>query len=590
LPRVAWISLRLPKVAQDLLDAFGSAVNLARIKRGWELKDIAYRIAQMDAGASGKKVNPPAISFLSNIQNGKRSISTTTVGKLIHALDLPETWLTRFMTAAPDEVDEVTTKDREVDRLLRLTEQDETAPETREVLLLRLAKDWSGKGFADPMTAYTALRGALQAAADLKAKTAQSSNSSDHLKAILRRVSELNDDDRMDEADAVLQAAFERDIAEAESFFEANLKQDRLRDRPTITAHRLISRISESTKFSEILTEVHKSARERLEKGKREGDLFDLNVALELAKYCVANSMHGMRPRALETLALCHVALGERYSSSTHFASALASLEEAIGLLDVKENPGDWAAAQNSLGKLLEISGKQKPTSTDLQAAIDAHQKALGVLDEALHSKEWALTHRLLGNAYSSIGKKLGDIEFLKLAEISYEKSISAHKKSRDVSEWAISKNNQGNAFRAYGSLTSDVMLLEKAVKNYRAALLARRLLARKMDYFRTAVNLGSTYADLGKLTNFEIYFYKADSTFKLSISQYCLVNAPLLWANTQYNIARLCVDRDKLGKRRMNVAAASHHLALARQVFAERGNDHQLAQCDRLLEEINLA
>jgi hypothetical protein len=230
----------LPKVADADLIAFGKAVNRARSLEGWTLKTL------------GEQVSPEMTKFfLSRIENGKRQISSLTVGKLIRALPrLEESWIDRFLDADVVPEDEETPKDREADRLIRLVEKDETAPATAEPLLLLLAEEWAGKGFTDPTTAYTALRGALQAAADLKAQGELPSNSSDQLQAVLRRVSELNDLGQMEQADAALQQAIERNnaeaernAAEAEALFEAALKQDRLWNRPKATADRLVARL-----------------------------------------------------------------------------------------------------------------------------------------------------------------------------------------------------------------------------------------------------------------------------------------------------------------------------------------------------------
>jgi len=250
MPRFAQGRRDLPKLAQDLRNEFGRAVKHARSKKGWELNDVANRIAEMDSGRSGTTTKPPARSFLSDIEKGKRSISPPTVGKLIHALDLPENWLDRFLDAAPDQADEETSKDQETERLLRLVERDETAPDTSEPLLLLLAEEWAQQSFVDATSAYTALRGALQAAADLKAQGALPANSSDQLQAVLQRVSALNDQGLIEDADAALQdatqrnkAEAERNAAEAEALFDAHLKQDRLRNNPAAAAARLIARL-----------------------------------------------------------------------------------------------------------------------------------------------------------------------------------------------------------------------------------------------------------------------------------------------------------------------------------------------------------
>jgi transcriptional regulator with XRE-family HTH domain len=75
----------LPIVAQTLFIDFGKAVKRARSLKGWELNDVANRIAQAETGNPGSKAKAPGRSFLSDIEKGKRQISPPTVGKLIRA-------------------------------------------------------------------------------------------------------------------------------------------------------------------------------------------------------------------------------------------------------------------------------------------------------------------------------------------------------------------------------------------------------------------------------------------------------------------------------------------------------------------------
>ena len=180
----------MSKVAQADLDEFGRVVKRARIKAVWTLDQLANAITPH-----------PGKSFLSNIEKGKRDISPLTVSKLVKALDLPEIWIDRFLDAEVSPDAEETKLDQEADRLLRLVENDDTSPATAEPLLMLLAEEWASQRFTDPTAAYTALRAALQAAADLKAQGALPSKSSDQLRAILRRVTELNDQGLVEDAD-----------------------------------------------------------------------------------------------------------------------------------------------------------------------------------------------------------------------------------------------------------------------------------------------------------------------------------------------------------------------------------------------------
>ncbi len=59
--------------------------------------------------------------------------------------------------------------------------------------------------------------------------------------------------------------------------------------------------------------------------------------------------------------------------------------------------------------------------------------------------------------------------------------------------------------------------------------------------------------------------------------------DAPLPWAETPWNLANLALALHALSPDPAHLATARHHLAQAREVFSDEGNDHQLAECDRL-------
>ena len=254
----------------------------------------------------------PAMSkfFLSRIENGKRQMSPVTVGKLIRALDLPENWIDRFLDADIAPEDEETPKDREAERLIRRAEADPSAPETPEALLILLAEEWSGQQFTDPSLAYDALKGALQTAAEMRAQGAMPSNISAQFQAVMRRVVELNDAGQMDEADAALRDARERNEAESEALFEAELKQDRLRNRPAAAAARMAKRLKASAPPGRVFRATQELIHETRKRGETRGDPYDLALALELARLNLDQSKGPTVALAQSDLGNCHLALG----------------------------------------------------------------------------------------------------------------------------------------------------------------------------------------------------------------------------------------------------------------------------------------
>ena len=302
------------------------------------------------------------------------------------------------------------------DRLIHLVESDTTAPATAEPLLLLLAEEWAGKDFTDPSTAYTALRGALQAAADLKAQGALPSNSSAQLQAVLRRVSDLNDAGLPEDADAELEQATrrnraeaQRNAAEAEALFEAQLKQDRLRNRPKATAERLIAHLKATAPPGGVFRATDDVLVEWKERGEQMGDPFDLAVALDLARLNHARAKGPQLGQALLSLGNCHRALGERQLGGGHLTRAMRAYTDALKEFPRKQQPENWATTQNNLGNALQTLGAREGDSARLHAAIAAYTAALTVYTPEAAPMDWAMTQNNLGNALQALGEREGD-------------------------------------------------------------------------------------------------------------------------------------------------------------------------------------
>ena len=533
----------MPKLAQTLLADFGRAVKHARSTRGWELNDVARRIGEMDGGKSGTKAKPPARSFLSDIEKGKRSISPPTVGKLIHALDLPKTWLDRFLAAAPDDIDEETPTDREADRLIRMVEADETAPPTSEVLLLLLAEEWAGQRYIDPMMAYTALKGALQVAADLRAQGNLPSNASAQLQAVLRRVSELTDAGQLDEADAALKDATDRNEAEAEALFDAALQQDRLRNRPAMAAQRLVARLKSSAPPGGVFGATRDLLNEWRGCGERIGDPFDLAVALELAKLNHASASSSQLGQALLSLGNCHLVLGKRQSGEGHLNSAIAAYTAQLKICPPELQPRAWANAQLCLGSALRILGVRAGNKTNLRGAISAFTDPLTVYTLDAAPMDWAKTH-----------------------------------------------NSLGNALRALGTHELDRVSLLAAITAYTAALTIFTTEVAPMDWAMTQHNLADTFLSLHTLEKTAIWLDRAEDAFRKALVQYTTDQAEYHWANSYHCLGKVYLARFRMTGDRVQLDLARHHLTEARVVFALDPNNITLNDFDRLLAEIAAA
>jgi tetratricopeptide (TPR) repeat protein len=562
----------LPIVAESDLIAFGKAVTRARSLRGWTLAEL------------GGAISPPMTKFfLSRIENGRRQISPVTVGKIINALELAETWIDRFLDADVAAEDEETPKDREADRLIRIVEKDETAPTTAEPLLLLLAEEWAGRGFTDPTTAYTTLRGALQAAFDLKAQGTMPSNSSDQLQAVLRRVSELNDAGQMDEADAALQAASDRNAAEAEALFEAKLKQDRLRNRPSDAAERMIKQLRNSASPDGLFGAIRRLMFDTRQRGDRMGDMYDLALALELAK---ANHQSSNRSRILANLSdlgLCHLALGEREATDGHLVNAERCFRTILGAGKININPSFWASTQVNLGIVLQTLGDRRADSAALTAATNAYGDALDFWTRDRDPEHWAGITKNLANSQAILSMQNRSAIVVGRAIDAYEQVITVWTMERSPHMWAETTSMLGNAFSIRGELLSSKADLSRAIVCFNNALEIFTRQETPHYWSRTQNNLGLAHCSLGMLSKDFSQLDVAQACFKQCLLDSTLGVAPYHWAETQWNLARLAFYRFELTGDASYLPGARTHALAARAVFAESSNK-LTASIDQLL------
>lgn len=569
----------MPKVAQDVLDEFGRAVKRARSLRGWTLDQVANCITP-----------PPGKSFLSKIEKGKRDISATTVGKLIGALDLPESWIDKFLDTDIAPEDEETPKDREAERLIRRAEADPNAPKTPEALLLLLAEEWAGQRFTDFTHAYNALQGALQAAAEMRAQGAMPSNISGQFQAVMRRVAELNDAGLMDEADAALKEAADRHEAEGEALFEAALKQDRLRNRPEAAAQRLIKRLRGCAQIGGLFAATQTLLVETLERGEREGNLFDIAVALELAKANRDRAKGAQIPIALSALGDCHLALGERQVSGGHLTRARNAHTEALRLTSRLREPFNWAVCQANLGNALIVIGQRTADPAVVKRAVAAHQSALSVFTRAKNPENWAKSQNNLGNALGALAKLISFPAILEQALDAYRACQVVYTKEALPENWASIETNIGNVLSSLGENSGNPLLLEIAVASHRATLSILKPDKMPMGWASAQNSLGISLRRLAAINKDEAATREAKHAFFASLTKSRREDMPFLWAGTQWNLADLALLRYTFSHDAEHLNAARHHLAMAREVFSEEGNDEQLAKCDQLQAQIDAA
>lgn len=507
------------------LREFGYHVRNARIRRGWTLEDLAREAL----------ANPERKGYVSQIENGKRPLSARTIGNLARVLDLPES-VTRPLLYAPAEADEVTREDRLAETLLRRNDTDTTPLPTAEALVIALAYEYAGGNYIDLQTAYAGLRGALQAAAEMRAELDRFHNLDDRLTAVLRRVADLNDQGLRDEAGDALDAAIKAKEAEIEALQDAALHQDRLRNRPATAARRMVTRLKAFAPASEVFAGMQDLIRETCELGSARGDPYCLTVALELA--CLSLAIANGHDIVLAQCALgnCHLALAESSSGCGHLISAHKAYKEALRMTSLRQDPEIWGGLQQNIGTVLSLLGERKRAPERLREAVAAFGSALTVF-----------------TAQSA------------------------------PSVWAQVQSNLGTALHFLGEYSRDPASLRQAIAAFRAAQTVCTTETSPMTWAGVANNLGLSLCWLGALERDPGHFEASQMAFDACLSICTPEAAPFYWAKRQWNLAYLAFAWHALDPQPAHLDAAQRHLDAAHAYFAEAENTHQIAECHRL-------
>ena len=516
----------MPRVTQDVLDGFGKAVRRARQDRNWPLKKLAER---MEGSASEP--------FLSNIENGKRQISGRTVARLVTALDLPEVWKDRFARAETTPEEEETRADRDAQRLIAMAEKDPAAPPGAEALVIALAYEYAGGQFLDLQTAYAGLRGALQAAAEMRAELVRLHNLDDRLTAVLRRVADLNNQGLRDEAGDALDAAIKAKEAEIEALQDAALHQDRLLNRPATAAARVVKRLKASAPPGGVFNATQHLINETREHGKVGGDPYDLALALELAIINLDRARGPAIAFAQNDLGNCHLSLGERQAGGGHLTKARRVFSEALRLTNQRQNPRNWASLQNNLGNALSVHGKREGDPARLHEAVSAYRAALTVYTAETAPMDWAATQNNLGTALRSLGDREGDPARMHEAVAAYRTALTVRTPEAAPMNWATTQNNLGTALHSLGDREGDPARLHEAVAAYRAALTVYTTEAAPMDWAMTQNNLGTALHSLGDREGDPARLHEAVAAYRAALTFRTAEAAPMNWAMTQNNL-----------------------------------------------------
>ena len=520
----------MPELSPEKLQAFGKAVKAARALKGMTLDQAAFEALGRD-NAKG---------YFSQIENGKRQITPRTAGKIITALEMDTALLEPFLGEDETVEDEITKADADTEKLIAKAQADGIGAVTGERLLIDLAYEFAEGSHNDLFTAYKGLRAALQAAEELKAQGNLPQNISSQLDAVLRRVSEMNEEGDRDGAAEYLAAEEKRLDAEAEALFNAQLKQDRVRNRPDLAARRL---------YKHAARRAHEAGQKRFfairdlvagwrENGDKSGDMFSLQVALELAKTNSDAASGNHAAPALFDLGWCYFRLAERSSNEGLLKAAQNAFEAALKKMNRAIEPLNWVAAQNGVALALLEIGERNRDDAILLKSVSAFRAALEIAEK--HSDidlDNTLNH--LGCALRALGVLTANVKLLEEAVTFLTRAISLRDKTADPIDWDITQSNRGLSLRWLGAITEDLETLHQAREAY------------------------------GECEALDLH-----------------EEAPMQWAKSQWNIADLALARFALDPDPALMVEAREYVTRAREFFVE-GSEYQTQLCDELIARI---
>jgi hypothetical protein len=530
----------LSKVSREDLVALGLAVKRALSLKGLTL-DQAGALVKPEMGKS----------LLSKIVNGrKETLSGRTVGRLIEAFDLDESWIEKFVFADDSgDADGEARAEEDADRIMDRVTRENLTEGASEDLLIQLATTYTQGNYRDRETAYVGVRNALIAYAEMRDRGALPGNADAHFAAVMNRVTKLNNQGHLDEADALLEAeerllladlAAERERqAEAQrQMLEQRLNQDRLRNDPSAAADRLIRDLLRQAPAGGVFRATQALIGDWRRRGETQGDPFDLRVALTLAIRNLPRAKGSLKADALYQLGVMRWQIGERLTGSALLEKAEEVLRAAIRAIPQNE-PLALSNPQTALGCVLSEIARREWNFAKMQEAVRLHRSVL------------------------ALQQKHGPIEAV-----------------------ATAQNNLGISLQFYGEITRDADALRQACDLHLAALQTYRSETMARDWAMSQNNLGLSRRWLGSVTADSAQFDLAAGHYANCLTVWTRSTLPFLWAMTEWNLADLVLARHLLRRDPVLLEKAELHATAARKVFAE-GSDYHTARCDDLLHRI---
>lgn len=436
--------------------------------------------------------------------------------------------------------------------------------------------------------ALRSIERALREAAEMKSRGDLPQNLDDQLQAVMRRVSDLNDQGRIEDGAEAVDEALRRNEAEKLALLDLGIRQDRVRNNPASAAARVLVRTRLEVGGPPFFPAFRKVFTEWCVRGSEKGQPFDLEVSVALAREALAVAADSdQRGAALHNAGSALSNLGRWESAPNRLLDAISAFRAALMERTRDRVPLDWAMSVMNLGNALQALGKRETDSTRLKQAVAAYREALLEMTRERAPLDWARLQMNLGSALATLGERERNSDLLLEAIIAHRAALLERTRERDPMDWATSQANLGTTLWYLARREIGNAQLLDAIVAHRAALEVRTRDRVPLDWAMSQMNLGNALRTLGEREAGTAYLYDARAAYVLALEERDRDRFPLDWATTKVNLCGLEISLFDKTKQKEHLDLAEIHGRAARQVFVSAGASQYLQGADSLLVEI---
>jgi exonuclease VII small subunit len=418
---------------------------------------------------------------------------------------------------------------------------------------------------ADFDTALHELARALTLAAQMRDQAALPSNTGDQVTEVLRQLSTLNDQNRLDEGADLLAAELARLDAQKARLYDAAIDQDILRRNAPSAARWLVERLKSENPY-DLFDAIRASFLEWYVQGHNSALSFETAVAVHLAQAAQSHAIGpDRRGTALNDLANALLTLGQLEAGTARLEQAVETYSAALMEYTQDLVPLDWAKTQMNLGSALQTLGQRETGTERLEQAVEAYRAALTEVTQDRVPLDWAKTQMNLGTALAALGQREAGTARLEQAVDAFRAALTEPKQDQVLLEEIAASSNTANLLKKIGYGDIWRARVDQAHAADRTALTERSKERVRIDWATTQMNLGNTLLMLGEQEARTARLEQAVDAFRAALTEYRQDRVPLYWAMTQMSLgtALAILGEREAGTARLEQAVEAYRAAL---------------------------